>query len=47
MLTGREYGHLATEYASLAAVKFTSPDAAVVAELARNSGLGQLPGLGD
>jgi dihydrodipicolinate synthase/N-acetylneuraminate lyase len=37
VLTGREYGRLAAEYASLAAVKFTSSDAAVVAELVRNS----------
>jgi dihydrodipicolinate synthase/N-acetylneuraminate lyase len=37
VLTGREYGRLAAEYPSLAAVKFTSSDAAVVAELVRNS----------
>jgi hypothetical protein len=37
VLTGREYGRLAAEYASLAAVKFTSSDPAVVAELVRNS----------
>jgi hypothetical protein len=37
VLTGAEYGRLAAEHASLAAVKFTSSDAAVVAELARNA----------
>jgi len=38
VLTGREYGRLAGEYASLAAVKFTSSDAAVVTELVTNAG---------
>ena len=33
VLTGREYGQLAGQYASLAAVKFTSSDPAVVTEL--------------
>jgi dihydrodipicolinate synthase/N-acetylneuraminate lyase len=37
VLTGAEYGQLAREYASLAAVKFTSSDAAVVAELVQNA----------
>ena len=37
VLTGAEYGRLAAEHASLAAVKFTSSDAAVVAELVRNA----------
>jgi len=37
VLTGAEYGRLAGEHASLAAVKFTSSDAAVVAELVRNA----------
>jgi 4-hydroxy-tetrahydrodipicolinate synthase len=37
VLTGREYGQLAAEYASLAAVKFTSSDAAVVTELVQNA----------
>lgn len=37
VLTGTEYGRLAAEHASLAAVKFTSSDAAVVAELVRNA----------
>lgn len=36
-MTGAEYGRLAGEHASLAAVKFTSSDAAVVAELVRNA----------
>jgi dihydrodipicolinate synthase/N-acetylneuraminate lyase len=37
VLTGAEYGRLAAEHASLAAVKFTSSDAAVVTELVRNA----------
>jgi dihydrodipicolinate synthase/N-acetylneuraminate lyase len=37
VLTGAEYGRLAAEHASLAAVKFTSSDAAVVAELVQNA----------
>jgi dihydrodipicolinate synthase/N-acetylneuraminate lyase len=37
VLTGREYGQLASEHASLAAVKFTSSDPAVVAELVTNA----------
>jgi dihydrodipicolinate synthase/N-acetylneuraminate lyase len=37
VLTGAEYGRLAAEHDSLAAVKFTSSDAAVVAELVRNA----------
>ncbi len=37
VLTGAEYGQLAAEHASLAAAKFTSSDAAVVAELVRNA----------
>jgi dihydrodipicolinate synthase/N-acetylneuraminate lyase len=37
VLTGAEYGRLAAEHASLAAAKFTSSDAAVVAELIRNA----------
>jgi dihydrodipicolinate synthase/N-acetylneuraminate lyase len=37
VLTGAEYGRLAAEHHSLAAVKFTSSDAAVVAELVRNA----------
>ncbi len=37
VLTGAEYGRLAAEHASLAAAKFTSSDAAVVAELVRNA----------
>jgi len=37
VLTGAEYGRLAAEHRSLAAVKFTSSDAAVVAELVRNA----------
>jgi dihydrodipicolinate synthase/N-acetylneuraminate lyase len=37
VLTGREYGRLAAEHASLAAVKFTSSDAAVVTELVTNA----------
>ena len=37
VLTGREYGQLASEHASLAAVKFTSSDPAVVAELVSNA----------
>jgi dihydrodipicolinate synthase/N-acetylneuraminate lyase len=37
VLTGREYGRLASEHASLAAVKFTSSDPAVVAELVNNA----------
>jgi dihydrodipicolinate synthase/N-acetylneuraminate lyase len=37
VLTGAEYGRLAAEHASLAAVKFTSSDPAVVAELVRNA----------
>ena len=37
VLTGREYGQLAARHASLAAVKFTSSDPAVVAELVTNA----------
>ena len=37
VLTGAEYGRLAREHASLAAVKFTSSDAAVVTELVRDA----------
>jgi dihydrodipicolinate synthase/N-acetylneuraminate lyase len=37
VLTGREYGRLASVYPSLAAVKFTSSDAAVVEELVTNA----------
>lgn len=37
VLTGADYGRLARQYASLAAVKFTSSDAAVVAELVQNA----------
>lgn len=37
VLTGAEYGRLAAEHASLAAVKFTSSDAAVVGELVTNA----------
>jgi dihydrodipicolinate synthase/N-acetylneuraminate lyase len=37
VLTGAEYGRLAAEHASLAAVKFTSSDPAVVAELVQNA----------
>ena len=40
VLTGAEYGRLAAEHASLAAVKFTSSDPAVVAELVRERGPG-------